>query len=40
MTHAGFTPTALSLMLLLGPCHGLNPAMEWLFAVAMGMQEP
>lgn len=26
-------------MLLLGAYHGLNPAMGWLFAVALGMQE-
>ena len=29
----------LWLMLLLGAYHGLNPAMGWLFAVALGMQE-
>jgi hypothetical protein len=39
MTHAGLTPTALWLMLLLGAYHGLNPGMGWLFAVALGMQE-
>lgn len=39
MTHAGLTATALWLMLLLGAYHGLNPAMGWLFAVALGMQE-
>jgi hypothetical protein len=39
MTHAGLTSTALLLMLLLGAYHGLNPAMGWLFAVALGMQE-
>ena len=39
MTHAGLTSTALWLMLLLGAYHGLNPAMGWLFAVALGMQE-
>jgi hypothetical protein len=27
------------LMVLLGAYHGLNPAMGWLFAVALGMQE-
>src|ERR687890_65461 len=27
------------LMALLGAYHGLNPAMGWLFAVALGMQE-
>jgi len=39
MTHAGLTPTALWLLLLLGAYHGLNPGMGWLFAVALGMQE-
>jgi hypothetical protein len=39
MTHAGLTPTAFWLMLLFGAYHGLNPAMGWLFAVALGMQE-
>jgi len=39
MTHVGLTWTALWLMLLLGAFHGLNPAMGWLFAVALGMQE-
>src|ERR1700731_4032144 len=39
MTHAGLTPTVSWLMLLLGAYHGLNPAMGWLFAVALGMQE-
>lgn len=39
MTDAGLTSTALWLMLLLGTYHGLNPAMGWLFAVALGMQE-
>jgi len=37
--HAGIGPTALGLMLLLGAYHGINPAMGWLFAVALGMQE-
>ena len=27
------------LMALLGAYHGLNPAMGWLFAVSLGMQE-
>ena len=27
------------LLALLGAYHGLNPAMGWLFAVALGMQE-
>jgi hypothetical protein len=39
MTHAGLTSTALWMMLLLGACHGINPGMGWLFAVALGMQE-
>src|ERR1700727_676814 len=39
MTHAGLTATVLWLMLPLGAYHGLNPAMGWLFAVALGMQE-
>jgi hypothetical protein len=39
MTHAGLTPTALWMLLLLGAYHGINPAMGWLFAVALGMQE-
>jgi hypothetical protein len=39
MTHSGLTATALWLMVLLGAYHGLNPAMGWLFAVALGMQE-
>ena len=39
MTHAGLTSTSLWLMLLLGAYHGVNPAMGWLFAVALGMQE-
>lgn len=39
MTHFGLTPTVLWLMVLLGAYHGLNPAMGWLFAVAIGMQE-
>jgi hypothetical protein len=39
MTHGGLTSTALWLILFLGACHGINPAMGWLFAVALGMQE-
>ncbi len=31
--------TQAPLMLLLGAWHGLNPAMGWLFAVALGLQE-
>jgi hypothetical protein len=38
MTH-DMGSTALWLILLLGACHGINPAMGWLFAVALGMQE-
>lgn len=33
---ASWSPTAL---LLLGAVHGINPAMGWLFAVALGLQE-
>jgi hypothetical protein len=33
----GFWPWAL--LVLLGAYHGLNPAMGWLFAVALGMQQ-
>ena len=36
---AGLGTTALFVMLLLGAYHGINPAMGWLFAVALGMQE-
>lgn len=39
MMHAGLTSTTLWLMLLLGAYHGINPAMGWLFAVALGMHE-
>ena len=40
MTHCStMGSTALWLMLLLGAYHGVNPAMGWLFAVALGMQE-
>ena len=39
MTHGELGTAALWLMLLLGAYHGLNPAMGWLFAVALGMQE-
>ena len=39
MTHAELSSTAVWLMLLLGAYHGINPAMGWLFAVALGMQE-
>ena len=28
-----------SVLFLLGAYHGLNPAMGWLFAVALGLQE-
>lgn len=37
--HGEVGTAALWLMLLLGAYHGLNPAMGWLFAVALGMQE-
>ena len=37
--HGEVSTAALWLMLLLGAYHGLNPAMGWLFAVALGMQE-
>jgi hypothetical protein len=39
MTHGDSNAAAMWLMLLLGAYHGLNPAMGWLFAVALGMQE-
>jgi len=39
MTHSSLSGTVLWLMVLLGAYHGLNPAMGWLFAVALGMQE-
>lgn len=39
MHHEGLTATALWLMALLGAYHGINPAMGWLFAVALGLQE-
>ena len=39
MMHGEMSSTALWLMLLLGAYHGINPAMGWLFAVALGMQE-
>lgn len=39
MTHAALTSTMLWLMVLFGAYHGINPAMGWLFAVALGMQE-
>lgn len=38
-TVGGLGTTTLSLMLLLGAYHGINPGMGWLFAVALGMQE-
>jgi hypothetical protein len=37
--QVSLTSTVLWLMLLLGAYHGINPAMGWLFAVALGMQE-
>ena len=39
MTHVEVGSTAMWLMLLLGVYHGINPAMGWLFAVALGMQQ-
>jgi hypothetical protein len=39
MTHSVLNATELWLMALLGAYHGINPAMGWLFAVALGMQE-
>jgi hypothetical protein len=39
MMHEGMTPAAIWLLLLLGTYHGINPAMGWLFAVALGLQE-
>jgi hypothetical protein len=35
----GLSPAALSALVLLGAFHGINPAMGWLFAVALGLQE-
>lgn len=37
MTHAH--DTSLVVLLLLGAVHGINPAMGWLFAVSLGLQE-
>jgi len=37
--HQGITPAAFWLLVLLGAYHGVNPAMGWLFAVALGLQE-
>lgn len=31
--------TSLAILLLLGAAHGVNPAMGWLFAVSLGLQE-
>src|SRR6476620_433472 len=39
MTHGESNAAAMWLMLLLGAYHGVSPAMGWLFAVALGMQE-
>ena len=39
MAHAEIGATALWLVLLLGAWHGINPAMGWLFAVALGLQQ-
>lgn len=33
------TESSLLILLLLGALHGLNPAMGWLFAVTLGLQE-
>lgn len=38
-TTAGMTTTTLAALVLLGLFHGLNPAMGWLFALALGLQE-
>lgn len=35
----GLGPASLSALLLLGAFHGINPAMGWLFVVALGLQE-
>jgi hypothetical protein len=35
----GFMTTPWGVLLFLGAFHGLNPAMGWLFAVALGLQE-
>jgi hypothetical protein len=40
MTPADTESSALWLMLLLGAYHRINPEMGWLFAVALGMQDP
>jgi hypothetical protein len=37
MMHAGYWPWIL--LALLGAYHGVNPAMGWLFAVALGLQK-
>jgi hypothetical protein len=37
MTHTGYWPWIL--LALLGAYHGVNPAMGWLFAVALGLQK-
>ena len=39
MMHEGINATAFWLLVLLGAYHGINPAMGWLFAVALGMQQ-
>jgi hypothetical protein len=38
-SFGGLGTTALSVMFLLGAYHGINPAMGWLFAVALGIQD-
>jgi hypothetical protein len=37
--HADLSASTLWLMVGLGAFHGVNPAMGWLFAVALGLQE-
>jgi hypothetical protein len=37
--HDGITPAAFWVLVMLGAYHGINPAMGWLFAVALGLQE-
>jgi hypothetical protein len=38
MHHAGMTGWDIGALLALGAFHGLNPAMGWLFAAAIGLQ--
>jgi hypothetical protein len=37
--HLAVQPWAWAVLFLLGAWHGINPAMGWLFAVALGMQK-